>query len=329
MRISTQPAQSPVEDLSPVIIDSYRNLPLSAKLTFFRTRWPISSFSCNLPARRLVTNMRLQVQSTKLVVLAVLVLSIAGCRKQSNEIVPKPANAPTISDNGNLIFRYEPRKNPKKGEEAHRVGGNEQKIAAVIANLNTKVALPFDIVVSMEDCDEPDAYYDPDTHKLVICHQLIDDYYELFAPKIKDKNKLDETVRGATAATFFHELGHALIDAWKLPITGKEEDAADQLSTVLLINRTDSGEQMALDGALSFKLYANLYKGEKKIYWDEHSLDEQRFYDTICMLYGHNPQKYEYLIKDGTLPEERAANCGPDFERIDRSWRTLLAPYLK
>ena len=93
--------------------------------------------------------MRLQVRSTKLVVLAVLVLSIAGCRKQSNEIVAQPANAPTIPDKGNLIFRYEPRKNPKKGDEAHRVGGNEQKIAAVIAKLNTKVALPFDIVVSM------------------------------------------------------------------------------------------------------------------------------------------------------------------------------------
>jgi len=30
---------------------------------------------------------------------------------------------------------------------------------------------------------------------------------------------------------------------------------------------------MALDGAISFKLYADLEKGEQKIYWDEHSLD--------------------------------------------------------
>jgi hypothetical protein len=209
------------------------------------------------------------------------------------------------------------------------VGGNEQAIAAIIADLNNKVALPFDIFVSWSDCDGPDAYYEPETHKLVICHQLIDEYYDLFAPKIKDKNKLDDAVRGATAATFFHELGHALIDAWQLPITGKEEDAADQLSTVVLLNRTESGERMALDGALSFKLYADTSKGEKKIYWDEHSLDEQRFYDTICMIYGHNPQKYEYLIADGTLPEERADVCQEDFNRIDRSWRTLLAPHLK
>jgi hypothetical protein len=273
--------------------------------------------------------MCLQFGSTQLIVLAVLALSISGCHKQSGEIVTKPSSTPTVADNGDFKLQYEPRKTQKKSDAARRVGGNEQAIAALIADLNNKVALPFDIFVSWSDCDEPDAYYDPETHKLVICHQLIDEYYDLFALKVKDKTKLDDAVRGATAATFFHELGHALIDAWKLPITGKEEDAADQLSTVVLINRTDAGERMALDGALSFKLYADLNKGEKKIYWDEHSLDEQRFYDTICMLYGHNPKKYEYLIKDGTLPEERAANCQPDYERIERSWRTLLAPYIK
>jgi Putative metallopeptidase len=264
-----------------------------------------------------------------LLFLALLALSLSGCHKQSGEIATKPSSTPTVADNGDLKLQYQPRKTRRQSDDARRVGGDEQAIAAVIADLNNKVALPFDIFVSWSDCDQPDAYYEPETHKLVICHQLIDEYYDLFAPKVKDKTKLDDAVRGATAATFFHELGHALIDAWKLPITGKEEDAADQLSTVVLINRTDSGERMALDGAISFKLYADLSKNEKKIYWDEHSLDEQRFYDTICMIYGHNPQKYEYLIANGTLPEERAGNCQEDFKRIDRSWRMLLAPHLK
>ncbi|MEK6336305.1 MAG: DUF4344 domain-containing metallopeptidase [Acidobacteriota bacterium] len=266
---------------------------------------------------------------TDLFFLALLALSISGCARQSGETVTQPSSTPRVADSGDFKLQYEPRHTRKKSDDARQVGGNEQAIATVIADLNGKVALPFDIFVSWSDCDEPDAYYEPDTHKLVICHQLVDEYYELFAPKVKDKTKLDDAVRGATAATFFHELGHALIDAWKLPITGKEEDAADQLSTIVLINRTESGEQMALDGALSFKLYADLSKGEKKIYWDEHSVDEQRFYDTICMIYGHNPQKYEYLIANGTLPEERAVNCPEDFTRIDRSWRILLAPHLK
>jgi Putative metallopeptidase len=145
-------------------------------------------------------------------------------------------------------------------------------------------------------CDAPDAFYDPETHEVNLCFELIDDYYYLFGRKLKDKKKLDEAVKAATVATLFHELGHGLVDAWKIPITGREEDAVDQLSTLVLIEATENGEQMALDGPLSFKLYAGLSTG-RKIYWDEHSLDEQRFLDTICLVYGHDNEKYGYLVK--------------------------------
>jgi hypothetical protein len=257
----------------------------------------------------------------------------AGCRQhRGNQQASRPdesagpektANA---MDKGDLKFNYQPR---KETTTKHNVGNNQQAIEQVIANLNDRVALPWDIVVSFEDCDEANAFYDSESRKLTLCYQMIDEYYDLFGRKIKDKTKLDEAVRGAVASTFFHELGHGLVDAWKVPITGKEEDAVDQLSTLILINHTQKGEQMALDSAISFKLYADLDKGQPKIYWDEHSLDEQRFYDTICLVYGSNPEKYAYLVKDSTLPEERAELCREDYPKIANSWRQLLSPYIK
>jgi hypothetical protein len=254
-----------------------------------------------------------------------------GCRKNPATQASQPQPAPVTSaagvvDNGDLKLSYKPRKSPAT---THTVGSNKEALEQVIANLNDKIALPWDIVVSFEDCEDPDAFYDPESRKLTVCYQLIDEYYDLFGRKIKDKTKLDDAVRGAVASTFFHELGHGLVDAWKVPITGKEEDAVDQLSTLILIKHTQKGEQMALDGAISFKLYADLEKGEQKIYWDEHSLDEQRFYDTICLIYGHDPAKYAYLVKDNTLPEERAELCRQDYPKIANSWHQLLSPYSK
>jgi hypothetical protein len=191
-----------------------------------------------------------------------------------------------VVDSGDLRLRYQPRKKHAASTENHAAESNPESIEKLISELNQRLILPFDMDVSFEDCEQPDAYYDPEKHQITLCHQLIDEYNYLFAKKIKDQTKVDDAVKSATAATFFHELGHSLVDAWKIPITGREEDAVDQLSTLVLIEGTEDGQQMALDGALSFKLYADLTKDEQKIYWDEHSLDEQRFFDTICLVYG-------------------------------------------
>jgi hypothetical protein len=96
----------------------------------------------------------------------------------------------------------------------------------------------------------------------------------------------------------------------------------------MLINGLPDGEEMALDSARSFKLLAFLEKGTERDYSDPHSLDEQRYYNTICLVYGHRPERYEYLIRNGSRPTERAIECVEDYARLNRSWQTLLAPYL-
>ncbi len=268
----------------------------------------------------------------------VLLLSVLGCAssgcRQATPVSTPTADGPNkktnqvVVDQGDLRLRYQLPQEPSTSQTP-RARSSHQALEKLIAELNQRLILPFDIDVRLEDCEQPDAYYDPETHQILLCYQLVDEYYVLFAKKIKDKTKLDDAVTAATAATFFHELGHGLIDAWKVPITGREEDAVDQLSTLVLIEATEGGEQMALDGALAFKLYADLASGEKKIYWDEHSLDEQRFFDTICLVYGHDDEKFAYLVDNGTLPEERASLCRQDYNRVKGAWQQLLGPYLK
>ena len=277
----------------------------------------------------------------EVLLLGVLGCASSGCR-QAKPVSTPTANGPNkktnqiVADQGELRLRYQPPQETSTSQTPRARSSPQavEKLIAelnqhLIAELNQRLILPFDIDVLLQDCEQPDAYYDPEKHQIFICYQLVDEYYVLFAKKIKDKTKLDDAVTAATAATFFHELGHGLVDAWKVPITGREEDAVDQLSTLVLIEATEDGEQMALDGALAFKLYADLASGEKKIYWDEHSLDEQRFFDTICLVYGHDDEKFAYLVDNGTLPEERASLCSQDYNRVKGAWQQLLGPYLK
>jgi Putative metallopeptidase len=158
--------------------------------------------------------------------------------------------------------------------------------------------------------------------------ELIDAYHDLFLRALKTRTARDEAAKNTAVAMFLHEVAHALIDGWELPITGREEDAADQFSTLLLINGLPNGDQIALDSARSFKLLADLEKGREKDYSDRHSLDGQRFFNTICLVYGHQPKQHEYLIKSGQLTVERAYDCEEDYARLNKSWQRLLAPHL-
>ena len=57
----------------------------------------------------------------------------------------------------------------------------------------------------------------------------------LSAPaQAEDADPKADYVASNLVAIFYHELGHALIDQLDLPVLGKEEDAADILSVLLI-----------------------------------------------------------------------------------------------
>ena len=56
-------------------------------------------------------------------------------------------------------------------------------------------------------------------------------------------------VVGNVLSTFYHELGHAMIDVMHLPVLGQEEDAADILSVILTNDLWE--EDMARQTALA------------------------------------------------------------------------------
>lgn len=203
----------------------------------------------------------------------------------------------------------------------------QESIVALVNDLRNKLILPDPLGLSFEDCEYPDSFYESKSRKITICNELIDDYHRLFLRSSSRRGQLDPTATAAVDAVFLHELGHALIDAWELPITGREEDAADQFAVLTMINGLKDGERMALNSARSYRLYAAQDWESDYYFWDAHSTDEQRYYDTLCLLYGHDTKKFGYLVDNGSLPTERAEQCAEDYSRISRSWRTLLASH--
>jgi hypothetical protein len=241
---------------------------------------------------------------------------------------PAKGGAAKAEDRGD--FKVAPRE-PDAGMTAEERKDYEEELKSLRETadaLNKSFSLPHDIFIGFDNCEEANAFYDPERKKVTVCYELAEDLYQSFSKDFKTDEEVDASVTNATTFVFFHELGHALVDAYDLPITGREEDAVDQLSVLLLADGTEEGERMVLDAALSFSKQSG---GEldELAYADEHSLDRQRYYNIICLLYGQDEEKFASLVKDGTLPGARAERCSDEFARVDKAWDALLAPYTK
>lgn len=127
-------------------------------------------------------------------------------------------------------------------------------------------------------------------------------------------------------STFYHELGHALIDTLDLPVLGREEDAADTLSVLLLdeIWEPDSALALAQNTALAWGLSAAQSDEDEPSFWDVHGHDLQRYYNTVCLWYGADPDQRGEFASDFDLPSARAETCAEEYQQAWGSWFAYL-----
>ena len=153
------------------------------------------------------------------------------------------------------------------------------------------------------------------------------------------KKSIDKKVHRAIIGIAWHEYGHFLADEFDLPIVGSREDAADQISTLVLLSRGGDnidaaiahGElQSHVDGkAFGKAAFALLGSRPERMnnlqrHIIKHSRGQKRRHNLLCLLYGSNPKLYAKLVgKDGLHPV-RAARCEDEFGDYARAWTTLL-----
>jgi hypothetical protein len=124
----------------------------------------------------------------------------------------------------------------------------------------------------------------------------------------------------------FHEIGHALIHAWNIPVLGREEDAVDAFSTIFMVRFVQDG-QIALWGADFFNAIGTGQKYGQVDFADEHSLDPQRAYSIACWVYGSNVKKYKFLAD--ILPTERRSRCAGEYQQLETAWLGFLKPHIR
>ena len=142
-----------------------------------------------------------------------------------------------------------------------------------------------------------------------------------------------EFVLGNLVFTLFHEVGHALVSEFELPVLGREEDAVDRLATYLLTPEGDEDEDsdsstILIDAINGWFVSSARTELDEIEWWGEHGPDQQRAYQIACLLYGSDPAKFRSLAEEVELPKERRASCPAEHESNEASWLKVLEAHV-
>lgn len=203
----------------------------------------------------------------------------------------------------------------------------EAKILETTADvLNQLFIFPRDINLAAAELGTVNAFYSPDHNTVVVSYELLAHFLEQFATP-ENPEQGGQMAAGAFCFVLFHELGHCLIHQLELPTVGKEEDAVDEFATLLLLESGDTGEIAILSAASWFATHRQ--GNDTTPFWDEHSLDMQRFYGIFTLLYATNPGRYAEMATSLGIPPERLAKAQVDYKKKDAAWSRLLQPHVR
>jgi hypothetical protein len=130
----------------------------------------------------------------------------------------------------------------------------------------------------------------------------------------------------------YHEVGHLFVDQFQLPVLGaREEDAADALATLMLLDQqTDEASRALRDSVDGWMLTDNLFNQgqyDKYDFYDPHSIDMVRAYAIACLAVGANYNEFHGLTLEIGMEDDRASSCVYDYELTRRSWSSTLEPH--
>jgi hypothetical protein len=128
--------------------------------------------------------------------------------------------------------------------------------------------------------------------------------------------------------TLYHETAHLLIDKLKLPVLGREEDAADTIATYLMIEKKTPDMNRALqDAALGWLTTARNYQAAFNIedYTAGYSPDRHRAYQIMCLMVGADGAAFRKFANSHGMASGRQHECAFVYEQAYQSVSTLLS----
>lgn len=227
-----------------------------------------------------------------------------------------------------IDIRYLEPKNPRLNPVYEEI--KQFRTLEKIQDLLAPLRLPRRLLIKTEDCDGvSNAWYEDDA--VTVCYEFLDDIWKNAPADNSHGIAAIDALLGPTVDVFLHEVGHAVFDYWQTPIFGREEDAADQFSTYLMLQTSKAdARRLILGNAYQYKgdLSAPALVRSLRHFSDVHGTPSQRYYNVLCIAYGADPELFADFVTSGKLPKDRAEGCEFEYRQVANAFERLVTPYI-
>jgi hypothetical protein len=194
--------------------------------------------------------------------------------------------------------------------------------------------------LEVKGCDgEVNAYYKDAS--ITVCYEFLEDMWRSAnSPRRPSVIAREDAVIGPFVDVFLHEAGHALFDLLKIPLLGREEDAADQLAGYYMLQFSKETKRRLIVGAayayasnLNVRRARDLYKrrlevGRHITFADEHGSLSNAY--ITCSASPTDLTRACSLTwsKRGTCPRAGRRSARASTGKWTLPFHTLIAPHM-
>lgn len=187
-----------------------------------------------------------------------------------------------------------------------------------------------DIQIIVTSCGFVNSQFQPENQRVIICYESLYEKIYDYPKAAESKEAFAHRVFQNTMFTFWHEMGHAVMDQFGI---SEHRDAlqveklADEFATLSMIWRGEAKwTDVIMISALHFKS-KSATKGNIK--YKNHPKDESRYQRMIALLYGFASKSYSRLSDQVNQLEWLSQSSQEYYLERSQFWEEKLRPYMR